>query len=128
MPRQACFGKAACIGTIHAIVAVVLTQGEGSKREEDQASSPPCPYDRQSQGMLVGPCRERGSHQIALYSRGRRGRVERARPVRGNKKLKTKAKFTLSLLVDAFQIFAVVYPLTLVSVCIVRALMRWNLG
>ena len=38
-------------------------------------------------------------------------------------KLKTKAKFTLSLLVDAFQIFAVVYPLDLVSVRVVKALM-----
>ena len=43
---------------------------------------------------------------------------------RAEKKLKTKAKSTLSLLVDAFQIFAVVYPLALVSVRIVKALMR----
>ena len=57
---------------------------------------------------------------LLLLQASQARQVHAARQMR--KGLKTKSKSTVLLLIDTFQIFAVVYPLALVGVRIVKSL------
>lgn len=99
--------------------------GKEGKGDREARHHTPMPASH-ARHMMDSTGNEKAVRQASI-SRALQARLPRMARLR-KKEFKTKAKFTLSLHVDTFQIFAVVYPVTSVSARIVKTLMCWNLG
>ena len=97
------------------------SRGGEAKRKETREARHHAPMPASYKKYMLTLAGSKGITRLPSTSQVPRTRRTRAAR-QMKKKLKTKAKSTLSLYVDVFQISAVVYPLTPVGVHIVKAL------